>query len=122
MSIECFASAIAAISFICHSDRRELVTLMDEAYDTLNRNFVNFWATHKQHHGCQSACSKVFVSDGFQKPSRFICSNVKMVIHSPELGKLGIVKRYSQLSPNILIKESYRLDVAIARIIMKSEN
>ena len=75
------------LHFAFCSDRQELVILMDEAYVDLNRDFVNFWSLHKQHHECKTSCSKVFVSDGFQKPSRFICGNVKLVVQSLELGK-----------------------------------
>ena len=71
-----------------YSDQQELVFLMDDAYDSLNQRFFNFWSTHKWHRECGPNCSKAFVSDEFQKPSRFICSNVKMLIHSPELGIL----------------------------------
>ncbi|UJR12921.1 hypothetical protein I4U23_017095 [Adineta vaga] len=52
--------------------------------------FANFWASHAQHHAFNSLCSKVFVTDGFQKPSRFICGNVEMTVHSEELGVIQV--------------------------------
>jgi hypothetical protein len=60
---------------------------MNEQYGTLNTHFTKFWSSHKRHHSCGSMCSKAFVTDGFQKPSRFICGNVKLTIHNEELGK-----------------------------------
>ena len=69
------------------SNREELVALMNKHYETLNMHFARFWSSHKQLHSCSSACSKAFVTDGFQKPSRFICGNVKTTIDNEELGK-----------------------------------
>lgn len=89
--------------FARYSDRQELVVLMDEEYDMLNRSFVNFWTTHKQHHDCGPSCSKAFVSDGFQKASRFICGNTNMVIDNPELGKLELPFPYFDLVLRSLI-------------------
>lgn len=71
----------------CYSDREELVEMMEENYEVLNTQFVRFWASHKQHRSCGPTCSKAFVCDGFQKPSRFICGNVRKVTLSEELGK-----------------------------------
>ncbi len=55
--------------------------------ETLNKHFVNFWSSHKRYHNCGVTCSKAFVTDGFQKPGRFICGNVKTTVFSEELGK-----------------------------------
>ncbi len=59
---------------------------MNEQFEPLNMHFANFWALHAQHHTCNSLCSKVFVTDGFQKPSRFICGNIEMTVDNEELG------------------------------------
>ncbi|CAM2728125.1 unnamed protein product [Rotaria socialis] len=71
-------------------DRQELVALMDENYENMNSCFVNFWSLHKRRHSCGSNCSRAFVCDGFQKPSRFICSNVKKSSYNEELGLVQV--------------------------------
>ncbi|CAF1466501.1 unnamed protein product [Adineta steineri] len=73
--------------FGINNDRQDLVVLMSEKYGTLNLHFVQYWSLHKQHHSCGITCSKAFVSDGFQKPARWVCGNVRMTIRNPELGK-----------------------------------
>lgn len=60
---------------------------MNQHYETLNKHFVDFWSSHKRYHDCGLTCSKAFVTDGFQKPGRFICGNVKTTVFSEELGK-----------------------------------
>ena len=85
------------VHFARYSDRQELVISMDATYNVLNRSFVNFWTTHKEHHDCGPSCSKAFVSDGFQKASRFICGNTDMGIDDPELGELELTSQYFDL-------------------------
>ena len=53
----------------------------------MNAKLVSFWSLHKKIRSCGSNCSKGFVSDGFPKTSRFICSNTKKTIYNEELGK-----------------------------------
>jgi hypothetical protein len=60
---------------------------MNGKYQELNKQFVRYWSLHKEHHPCERNCSMAFVSDGFQKPSRYICGNIKMIVQSEELGK-----------------------------------
>ncbi|CAF4032595.1 unnamed protein product [Rotaria magnacalcarata] len=90
-------------------DRQELVVFMNKAFDRLNVKFVKFWVHHKEYSNCGPTCSKVFVCDGFQKPSRFICSNVKMSVYSEELGNvtIGCGNRPQYIETNEVNSEHY---------------
>ncbi|CAF1039382.1 unnamed protein product [Adineta ricciae] len=88
INISFFYNQPTILEIPSNCDRQNLVEFMNANYDILNKHYVNCWALHKERHTCERACSMAFVTDGFQKSSRFICSNIKMVVRSEELGKL----------------------------------
>ena len=73
-------------NYINCSNRQQLVVLMNRAYDELNTAFVKFWSCHRQFSSCGAVYSQAFVTDGFQKASKYICSNSNVTVHTEELG------------------------------------
>ncbi len=71
---------------------------MNEHYEMLNTHFVMFWSAHKRHCTCDSICSEAFVTDGFQKPSHFICGNSKKTIHNEELRRKHLFNQLAELN------------------------
>ncbi|CAF1413325.1 unnamed protein product, partial [Adineta steineri] len=90
INISFFYTESTILQVPSNCDRQKLVEFMNTNYDRLNKHFVNYWALHKEHHSCGTTCSMAFVTDGFQKSSRFICGNIKMVVRSKELGYVQV--------------------------------
>ena len=68
------------------SNHQQLVVLINRAYDELNTSFVKFSSWHKQFSSCRAVCSQAFLTDGFQKARKYICSNSNATVHTEELG------------------------------------
>lgn len=103
---------------ITYSDRQELIVFMNSRYENLNTSFVTFWSSHKQCSTCKLNCFRTFVTDGFQKASRYICSNSNMFVYNEELGMQNM------LTPSIVlwVYQKYGSIAAIGQNTKKSQN
>ncbi|CAF1577018.1 unnamed protein product, partial [Didymodactylos carnosus] len=68
----------------------EILNFIGKYYDQLSVKFTQFWSKHKEVRCCGENCSKAFVTDGFQKPCRFICSNVTKAELCEEMGPVTL--------------------------------
>ncbi|CAF1435613.1 unnamed protein product [Didymodactylos carnosus] len=73
----------------------KMIKWLTMTFHELNRHFTRFWVHHRHIVSCIHLCSTAFITDGFQKPSIYICSNHNRGVVSEELGfiQLGCANR-----------------------------
>ncbi|CAF0948293.1 unnamed protein product [Didymodactylos carnosus] len=73
----------------------KMIKWLTMTFHELNRHFTRFWVHHRHIVSCIHLCSTAFITDGFQKPSIYICSNHNRGAVSEELGyiQLGCANR-----------------------------
>ncbi|CAF1222430.1 unnamed protein product, partial [Didymodactylos carnosus] len=73
----------------------KMIKWLTMTFHELDRHFARFGVHHRHIVSCIHLCSTAFITDGFQKPIIYICSNHNRGVVSEELGfiQLGCANR-----------------------------